>query len=94
MSKLSQCVLNPPEQTRLILGIAGGSMHGGPPQGLFPDTEDTPVVPRQVSGNKPVAGLIAGNLFAPERRVALGFGSMLGTTMPETAVHENGELEL
>jgi hypothetical protein len=39
-----------------------------------------------------VAGLIGGELFEPECAAGGREGCMLRTAVPETAVHENGEL--
>ncbi len=76
--------LNPPEQMRLMLAR----------KVMLPNAENLPVGPPQGSGHQPVAGDVTGKLATPERRVALGFGSMLGTTMPETTIHEDCQLEL
>ncbi len=89
VSKLSQRPLNPPEQTRLILWL-----HGGPPQGVLPNPQYPPAGPPQGAGHKPVARDVAGEFLFPKRTVAGGLGSVLGTAMPETAVHKHREPRL
>lgn len=58
---------------------------------MFPDPQDAPACLFQSPGHQPVTGLIAGNFFAPECRIALGLCSVFGAAVPKTAIHENGQ---
>ena len=61
---------------------------------VFPNTEDTPPCPAQGLVHKPVTGLVAGKFLLPKRTVAGGLRAMLGTIMPEAAIHKNREPRL
>lgn len=56
---------------------------------MFPDAQDAPAGAAQSAQDELVADPVAGKLFTPERRVALGLGAVFGTAMPKTAIHEN-----
>ena len=58
---------------------------------MFPYAKDAPACPAHGAVHQPIAGLVAGELLFPERRIALGLGSVFGTAVPETAVHEYGQ---
>ena len=49
---------------------------------------DAPAELAQFTIHSPVAGLVRGEFLFPERTVASGNFAMLGTAMPETAVHK------
>jgi hypothetical protein len=76
--------LDPPVQMRFV---SSGKL-------VLPNAENMPASPTQCAGNEPVTRLVAGNLIAPERRIVLGLGAMLGTTMPETTIHKQCEPHL
>ena len=56
---------------------------------MFPDAENPPAGPSQGAVHEPVAGDVAGKFLFPESPVAFRLRSVLGTAMPETAVHKN-----
>jgi hypothetical protein len=84
-----QYPLNPAQQAGFIR-----LLHGGPPQGVFPDAQDMPISPPQDAVHQPVAGEVGGELLFPESAIALGLRAMLRTPMPETTVHEEREPHL
>lgn len=61
---------------------------------MFPEAEDAPAVGAEGARDEAVAGLVAGDLGLPELGVLLGLGGVDRATVPETAVHEDGEAEL
>ena len=83
-SRLHQRPLNPPDERRFILWL-----HGGPPQGVFPNPQHAPPCPAQRKRHENVARLVAGKFIFPERAIAFRLRCVLGTTMPETTIHEN-----
>jgi len=58
---------------------------------VFPNPHDTPAEFAQLAVHPAVAGLVRGELFFPEYTVADGDFAMLGTAMPKTSVHKEGE---
>ena len=58
---------------------------------MLPDAQDAPVGPPQGLVHEPVTRLVAGNLVAPESGVAFRLRSVLGTAVPEAAIHKNRE---
>jgi hypothetical protein len=60
----------------------------------FPNPHHLPAGATQSAVYDPVAGFVAGQFLFPERPVVRRLGRVLGASMPETAVNENGELEL
>ena len=74
---------NPTEQPRLV------------PFGkfVFPNTENMPASQPQGAVHQPVAGDVPGEFLFPKRTVAGGLRAVLGTAVPETTVHKDGEFE-
>ncbi len=60
---------------------------------VLPDTDHFPALGAEGAGDEAVAGLVGRNLLPPERGVGLGLGGVLGTTVPEAAIDENGEFQ-
>jgi len=65
----------------------------GPPQGVFPNPKNTPALQTQRARHQKIARLVAGKFIFPERTIVFRLRCVLWTTMPETAVHKNRELE-
>jgi hypothetical protein len=59
---------------------------------VFPDPYDLPSDFLQPSVRVSIASLIGFDLVTPKGNVTLRRGSMLGASMPEATVHENGNL--
>src|ERR1019366_3534867 len=81
--------LNPVEQPRFVLRFLGG-----PPQGVFPNPQDPPVGPPQGARHQKITRSVAGKFIFPKGAVGFRLGRVLGAAMPETAVHEDRQLEL
>lgn len=60
-------------------------------EGVFPDAEDAPALLAEGAADEAVALAVAADFLAPESPVALRHPAVLGATMPETAVHEDGQ---
>ena len=58
---------------------------------MFPNSDDAPTELSEFAVHPAVAGLVRGELFFPEYTVADGDFAMLGTAMPKTSVHKEGE---
>ncbi len=58
---------------------------------MFPDAEDAPAELAQLAVHAPVAGLVGGELFQPERATRGRKSGVLRTTVPEATVHKNGK---
>lgn len=56
---------------------------------VFPDSNDGPPGLTKSAVRIPVSPAILEDLLAPELGVGLRPGSVLGTTVPETAIHED-----
>lgn len=61
---------------------------------MLPDAENPPAGAAEGAGDKGVAGLVAGDLLAPELRVGLGLRGVDRTPVPKTPVHKHRQLEL
>ena len=61
---------------------------------MFPDAQHLPAVATQCAVHQLIPRPVRRQLLAPERCVVLGLGGVLGTTVPETAIHKDCELEL
>ena len=60
---------------------------------MLPNPKNAPLGRPQRPRHQEVARLVAGEFIFPERAVAFWLRPMLGTTMPETAVHKDGEFD-
>jgi hypothetical protein len=58
---------------------------------VLPEPEDAPAPGAQRADDEPVAKLVGGEFLLPEGAVVDWDISVLGTGMPETAVHKNGQ---
>ena len=56
---------------------------------MLPNTDHAPAMIAQGTIYSTVTSFIIENLFPPESGICLGLGSVLGTAMPKTAVHEH-----
>jgi hypothetical protein len=79
--------LNPLNQTRFVLSL-GGSM-----QIVFPNAENAPLGRPQSPRHQNIARLVAGEFIFPKCAVAFRLSSVFWTTMPETTVHKDCQLE-
>lgn len=61
---------------------------------VLPETQHAPAASAKLAGDKPVAGLVGGDLPAPEFRVLFGLGGVERAAVPEAAVDEDGDAEL
>jgi hypothetical protein len=61
---------------------------------VSPNPQNQSAVCSQSSRHKPVAGFVAGDFLPPKCSIAFWLRSMFWTTMPETTIHKNRELEL
>lgn len=57
---------------------------------VFPDANDLPTAGAERAGDEPVAGLIAGDLLAPEAGILTRLGRVERASVPEAAVDEDG----
>jgi len=74
--------LNPPEQTRLYLSC----------KRVFPYAQHPPASTAQPPRHQNIARLVADEFIFPESAVAFRLRSVLGATVPETAVNEDCQL--
>jgi hypothetical protein len=58
---------------------------------MFPNPHDLPAKPAECAVHAAVAGHVRSELLFPEWTIASGDFAMLGTAMPKTSVHKEGE---
>jgi hypothetical protein len=63
-----------------------------PSQLTFPDANDSPPHAAQLPIHEPVPGVVALDLSRPVGRIVPGALVALGATMPEAAIHEDGQM--
>lgn len=61
---------------------------------MFHQSDDGIAKPAQLGGLSAVAFSVVGDLLAPPFAVALRLGVAAGAAVPETAVHEDGNVEV
>ena len=60
---------------------------------MLPNPKHPPIGLPQGAVHPPVAGFVPGEFLFPKRTVAGGLRAVLGTAVPETTVHKDGEFE-
>jgi hypothetical protein len=75
--------VNPPEQTSLVL--AG--------QFVLPNSKNCPTALTERAIHKSVTSFVTSKFISPESTIGCGLRCVLGTAVPETAVHKHRELE-
>ena len=65
---------------------------GGFLEGVLPDADDCPSLLAELAGHALVPGYVVLALFIPESAVGFGSGVALWAAVPETSIHEDGDL--
>ncbi len=73
---------------------AGEAVLRGFSQGVLPDADDFPSLTTKLAVHASVAANVVFALFVPEPPIGFGAFVALGARVPETSIHEDGDLLL